>query len=69
MTKPDRLAILVSGGPAPGINSAISAATIRAVLGGVDMCGIRDGFEWIHVPKTIDNDLDLPAHSSIRRRH
>lgn len=27
---PKKLAILVSGGPAPGINSVIGAATIRA---------------------------------------
>ena len=45
MTK--RLAILVGGGPAPGINSVISAATIRSRLEGVDVVGIRDGFEWI----------------------
>jgi 6-phosphofructokinase 1 len=41
------LAILVAGGPAPGINSVISAATIRARLEGVEVLGIRDGFEWI----------------------
>jgi len=41
------LAILVGGGPAPGINSVISAATIRARLEGVEVVGIRDGFEWI----------------------
>ena len=45
MTK--RLAILVGGGPAPGINSVISAATIRSRLEGVEVVGIRDGFEWI----------------------
>jgi len=57
----NRLAILVGGGPAPGINSVISAATIRAQLDGVDVVGIRDGFEWImqgdvdHImPLTID---------------
>src|SRR6185503_20850560 len=56
-----KLAILVAGGPAPGINSVIGAATIRACLEGVDVLGIRDGFEWImqgdidHVtPLTID---------------
>ncbi len=56
-----RLAILVGGGPAPGINSVIAAATIRARLEGVDVVGIRDGFEWLmqgdvdHVtPLTID---------------
>ena len=56
------LAILVGGGPAPGINSVIGAATIRARLAGLDVVGIRDGFEWImqgdidHViPLTIEN--------------
>ncbi|OIP32900.1 MAG: 6-phosphofructokinase [Deltaproteobacteria bacterium CG2_30_63_29] len=42
-----RLAILVGGGPAPGINSVIGAATIRAALEGVEVLGIEDGFEWI----------------------
>src|SRR6478672_7365847 len=47
MTHQTRLAILVAGGPAPGINSVISAATIRSQLEGVAVVGIRDGFEWI----------------------
>jgi ATP-dependent phosphofructokinase / diphosphate-dependent phosphofructokinase len=42
-----RIAILVGGGPAPGINSVIGAATIRAVLDGYEVLGIEDGFEWI----------------------
>ncbi len=57
-----KLAILVGGGPAPGINSVIGAATIRAKLQGIEVLGIRDGFEWImkgdidHVlPLTIDD--------------
>jgi 6-phosphofructokinase 1 len=41
------LAIIVGGGPAPGINSVISSATIRARLEGIDVIGIRDGFQWI----------------------
>jgi 6-phosphofructokinase 1 len=41
------VAILVGGGPAPGINSVISAATIRCELEGVEVVGIRDGFEWL----------------------
>jgi 6-phosphofructokinase 1 len=55
------LAILVSGGPAPGINSVIGAATIRARLEGIEVIGVRDGFEWIMqgdisrvMPLTID---------------
>ncbi|MGZ8404809.1 MAG: diphosphate--fructose-6-phosphate 1-phosphotransferase [Nitrospira sp.] len=39
--------ILVGGGPAPGINSVISAATIRSILGGSDVLGIIDGFRWL----------------------
>jgi len=53
--------MLVGGGPAPGINSVIAAATIRACLEGLEVIGIRDGFEWIMqgdidhvVPLTID---------------
>jgi 6-phosphofructokinase 1 len=47
MENPRRLAILVGGGPAPGINSVIAAATIHARLEGLDVVGIRDGFEWL----------------------
>src|SRR5438445_583257 len=47
MTERRTLAILVGGGPAPGINSVIGAATIRARLEAVDVLGVRDGFEWI----------------------
>ncbi len=47
MSQRKKLAILVGGGPAPGINSVIGAATIRAALQGVDVLGIRDGFEWV----------------------
>jgi 6-phosphofructokinase 1 len=44
---PKKLAILVGGGPAPGINSVIGAATIRAGLEGIDVIGIKDGFKWL----------------------
>jgi 6-phosphofructokinase 1 len=47
MSQRKKLAILVGGGPAPGINSVIGTATIRGALAGVDVLGIRDGFEWI----------------------
>lgn len=39
--------ILVGGGPAPGINSVMSAVTIRSILGGCDVVGILDGFKWL----------------------
>ena len=56
-----KLGILVGGGPAPGINSVIAAASIRGLVEGVSVIGIQDGFEWIMkgdtehvVPLTID---------------
>ena len=61
MERHKKLAILVGGGPAPGINSVIGAATIRAAIEGLEVVGVRDGFEWLmqsdieHVtPLTID---------------
>ncbi len=47
MPDQSKLAILVGGGPAPGINSVIGAATIRACLSGIPVLGVRDGFQWI----------------------
>jgi ATP-dependent phosphofructokinase / diphosphate-dependent phosphofructokinase len=62
MPDSQRVAILCGGGPAPGINSVIGAATIRALVGGVDVLGVRDGFKWLmqgdttHVaPLSIEN--------------
>lgn len=42
-----RVAILVGGGPAPGINGVISAATIEARNQGKDVIGFQDGFRWL----------------------
>jgi len=41
------LAIVVGGGPAPGINGVISAATIEAVSKDIKVIGIMDGFKWL----------------------
>lgn len=41
------MAILVGGGPAPGINAVIAAATIRARLSGAVVLGVQDGFEHL----------------------
>jgi 6-phosphofructokinase len=48
MTKSQqKLGILVGGGPAPGINSVIAAATIRGSSEGFPVIGIEEGFRWI----------------------
>ncbi len=41
------IGILVGGGPAPGINGVISAATIEAVNRGWNVLGIMEGFKWL----------------------
>jgi 6-phosphofructokinase 1 len=42
-----RLGLLVGGGPAPGINGVISAATIEARNHGQEVIGFQDGFRWL----------------------
>jgi ATP-dependent phosphofructokinase / diphosphate-dependent phosphofructokinase len=42
-----KLGVLVGGGPAPGINAVISAATVKAINEGFDVIGIQDGFKWL----------------------
>ncbi len=41
------LAILVGGGPAPGINGVIRSVTIQAINSGLKVLGIYDGFSWL----------------------
>src|SRR5215510_7012094 len=43
----ETVAILVGGGPAPGINGVIGAATIRCLEEGRKVLGIEQGFKWI----------------------
>jgi 6-phosphofructokinase 1 len=64
-----RLAILVGGGPAPGINSVISAATIRGRLQDVEVLGIRDGFEWImqgNIDRVVPLEIDQVSRIHFR---
>ncbi|HJT75844.1 MAG TPA: diphosphate--fructose-6-phosphate 1-phosphotransferase [Gemmataceae bacterium] len=42
-----RLALLVGGGPAPGINGVISSVTIEAINHGIEVLGFQDGFKWL----------------------
>jgi 6-phosphofructokinase 1 len=69
MADQNKLAILVGGGPAPGINSVIGAATIRASLSGIPVLGIRDGFQWIMRGELSHaRPLDIEAVSRIHFR-
>jgi ATP-dependent phosphofructokinase / diphosphate-dependent phosphofructokinase len=46
-TRLTRMALLVGGGPAPGINGVISAATIEAINNGIAVYGVPDGFKHL----------------------
>ncbi|HEY6420180.1 MAG TPA: diphosphate--fructose-6-phosphate 1-phosphotransferase [Candidatus Binataceae bacterium] len=46
------LAILVGGGPAPGINGVIASATIEAINRGLRVLGLMDGYRWL-----VDGDV------------
>ena len=47
MARIEKLALLVGGGPAPGINGVISAVTIEALNNGIQVFGITDGFKHL----------------------
>ena len=64
---PKCLGILVGGGPAPGINAVISAATIEALNEGFDVIGIRDGFK--HLVRRDPSGLRPLAIDDVSRVH
>ena len=56
-----RIGILVGGGPAPGINSVISAAVIEAVISKREAVGIKNGYEFLvkgNTSQTVGLGLD-----------
>src|SRR5437588_7839423 len=43
-----QLALVVGGGPAPGINGVISAVTIQGAENrGIEVLGVQDGYRWL----------------------
>ncbi|PYM25678.1 MAG: 6-phosphofructokinase [Candidatus Rokuibacteriota bacterium] len=59
------LAILVGGGPAPGINAVIAAATIEARNHGLRVLGCYDGFKWLALGDT-QHVVDLEINDTSR---
>src|SRR5438105_14798958 len=59
------LAILVGGGPAPGINAVIAAATIEARNHGLRVLGCYDGFKWL-VQGDTQHTVDLEINDTSR---
>jgi 6-phosphofructokinase len=59
------LAILVGGGPAPGINAVIAAATIEARNHGLRVLGCYDGFKWLAQGDT-EHTVELAINDTSR---
>src|SRR5438270_11732866 len=49
-----KLALIVGGGPAPGINGVISAVTLQAMNNGIPVFGIMDGYKHL-----VEGKIDL----------
>jgi 6-phosphofructokinase 1 len=64
-TRQERIGILVGGGPAPGINAVIHAATIEAINRGHQVIGIRDGFKHLMEGKLDATSLTIADVSRI----
>ena len=66
MSNVGNMGILVGGGPAPGINSVIGAATIRARLSGLDVLGIQARLQVAHAgrrrPHRAPHDREREPH-------
>ncbi len=67
MTKQEKkkIGILVSGGPAPGINGVIHSATIEAVVNGYQVMGILDGFKHLMEGELVGEPLEISDVSRI----
>jgi 6-phosphofructokinase len=62
----ETLAILVGGGPAPGINGVIASATIEAINCGLRVIGLREGYRWlVEGDATHTVELHIPDVSRI----
>ena len=59
-----RLALVVGGGPAPGINGVISAVTIEASNRGIEVFGIEDGYKWIVKPDNVEHIARITTENS-----
>jgi ATP-dependent phosphofructokinase / diphosphate-dependent phosphofructokinase len=62
-----RMGILVGGGPAPGINGVIHSAAIEAIINGIEVIGIYDGFQYLMEGKLVATPLTINSVSRIHR--
>lgn len=68
MNQVRKIGILVGGGPAPGINSAISSAALKGINEGHEVIGILDGFEHL-IAGEIEHTVRLDVADVSRIHH
>lgn len=66
-TRNKKLGILVGGGPAPGINGVIHSATIEAVVNGMEVIGLYEGFKYLMQGRIVGRPLTITDVSRIHR--
>ena len=63
-----KLALVVGGGPAPGINGVISSVTIAAINRGIEVIGFQDGFKRLVNGETTHRVLSIDDVRFIHNR-
>lgn len=56
----DKIAVLTSGGDAPGMNAAIRAVAREAISKGMTVYGVRNGYEGL-----INNDMYIMSWNDL----
>jgi 6-phosphofructokinase 1 len=59
-TRMKKIAVLTSGGDAPGMNTAIRAVVRRGIFKGLDVYGVKNGYQGL-----IDGDFELMSIGSV----
>jgi 6-phosphofructokinase 1 len=66
LSKGDRVAVLTSGGDAPGMNAAIRAAARVGAEIGLDMVGVEDGYAGLIEGRVAKLDIRVLDEASRR---
>ena len=57
MSNPNSIAVLTSGGDAPGMNAAVRAVVRTAIFKGMDVYGVQRGYNGLLTGEVVKMDL------------